>query len=307
MIQEEPHKLTAKQRALVKESFAFLKKFSKDKIIYGINTGFGPMAQYRISDDELGELQYNLIRSHASGMGAGLPDQYVRAVMLNRLNTLALGGSGVSLAVVEQLGSFIEKGIHPYIPEHGSVGASGDLVQLAHLALGLIGEGKAIYKGELLPVEDVLKNEKLKPLELSLRDGLAMMNGTSCMSGIGLLNVIYATRLTKWAVLIGAVINELVRSYDDSYSEFLNRAKRHKGQRAIAAAMRRCLETSKMVRKREDRLFKDIHKVGNGKRIREKFKGNIPFGVFPQILGQFLKTIKMHNHLFKFNKLKTAL
>ncbi|MGB1319020.1 MAG: aromatic amino acid lyase, partial [Flavobacteriales bacterium] len=151
MIQEEPHKLTAKQRALVKESFAFLKKFSKDKIIYGINTGFGPMAQYRISDDELGHLQYNLIRSHASGMGAGLPDQYVRAVMLNRLNTLALGGSGVSLAVIEQLGSYIEKGIYPYIPEHGSVGASGDLVQLAHLALGLIGEGKAIYKGENLP------------------------------------------------------------------------------------------------------------------------------------------------------------
>jgi histidine ammonia-lyase len=291
VIQEEPHKLTAKQRALVKESFAFLKKFSKDKIIYGINTGFGPMAQYRISDDELGELQYNLIRSHASGMGAGLPDQYVRAVMLNRLNTLALGGSGVSLAVVEQLGSFIEKGIYPYIPEHGSVGASGDLVQLAHLALGLIGEGKAIYKGEILPVEDILKKEKLKPLELSLRDGLAMMNGTSCMSGIGLLNVIYATRLTKWAVLIGAVINELVRSYDDSYSEFLNRAKRHKGQRAIAAAMRRCLETSKMVRKREDRLFKDIHKVGNGKPIKEKVQEYYSFRCIPQILGPILETI----------------
>jgi len=291
VIQNEPHKLTAKQRALVKESFAFLKKFSKDKIIYGINTGFGPMAQYRVSDDKLGQLQYNLIRSHASGMGSGLTDQYVRAVMLNRLNTLALGGSGVSLPVVEQLGKFIEKGIYPYIPEHGSVGASGDLVQLAHLALGLIGEGKANYKGENLPLEAILKKENMKPLELSLRDGLALMNGTSCMSGIGLLNVIYAMRLIKWAVLIGAVINELVRSYDDSYSEFLNRAKRHKGQQAIAAAMRRCLETSKMVRNREDRLFKNIQKVGNGKPIKEKVQEYYSFRCIPQILGPILETV----------------
>ena len=143
---------------------------------------------------------------------------------------LALGGSGISMGIVDQLVLFLDNGIYPYILEHGSVGASGDLVQLAHLALGLIGEGEASYKGETRPVKDILKELKIDSVKLQLLDGLGLMNGTSCMSGIGLLNVIYATRLLRWAMLIGAVINEIVRSYDDSYSEFLNRAKKHKGQ-----------------------------------------------------------------------------
>jgi len=292
VIQLEASQPSRQQRAMVEESFNFLKEFSKDKIIYGINTGFGPMAQYRIENEELEQLQYNLVRSHASGMGAGLPDQYVRAVMLNRLNTLALGGSGISTPVIDQLVLFIEKGIYPYIPEHGSVGASGDLVQLAHLALGLIGEGEANYKGENRKVADILKEIKAEPIKLQLRDGLGLMNGTSCMSGIGLLNVIYASRLIKWAVLIGAVINEIVRSYDDSYSEFLNRAKKHEGQQRVAAAMRRCLETSKLVRKREDRLFKDIDKVGNGKPIKEKVQEYYSFRCIPQIIGPILETVQ---------------
>ena len=249
------------------------------------------MAQYRISGEELDQLQYNLVRSHATGAGAGLPDTYVRAVMLNRLNTLCLGGSGVSLPVLDRLSLFIEKGIYPYIPEHGSVGASGDLVQLAHLALGLIGEGEARYKGELRSVKDIFKELKIKPVELHLRDGLGLMNGTSCMSGVGLLNVINASRLIKWAILIGAVINEIVRSYDDSYSEYLNRAKKHKGQQEIAAAMRRCLDTSKMVHKREERLFKDIHKVSDGEPIKEKVQEYYSFRCIPQILGPILETV----------------
>jgi len=288
----EPVKLSEHQRAIVQESFQFLKEFSQDKIIYGINTGFGPMAQYKISDSQLDQLQYNLIRSHSSGLGAGLTDRYVRAVMLNRLNTLSLGGSGVSLPVLQQLIAFIDKGIYPYIPEHGSVGASGDLVQLAHLALALIGEGEASYKGAKRPVSEIFKETGLKPVELQLRDGLGLINGTSCMSGIGLLNVIYAERLIKWSVLIGAVINELVRSYDDSYSEFLNRAKRHRGQQDVAAAMRRCLETSKMVHKREDRLFKDIDKVGNGEPIKEKVQEYYSFRCIPQIVGPILETVR---------------
>lgn len=291
-MQGENVRLSAQQRAIVQESFEFLTEFSKDKIIYGINTGFGPMAQYRIEANELHQLQYNLVRSHSSGMGAGLPDQYVRAVILNRLNTLSLGGSGISAPVIDQLLLFLEKGIYPYIPEHGSVGASGDLVQLAHLALGLIGEGEANYKGETRKVADIFKELKIEPIKLQLRDGLGMMNGTSCMSGIGLLNVIYAMRLIKWAVLIGAVINEVVRSYDDSYSEFLNRAKKHKGQRQVAAAMRRCLETSQLVRKREDRLFKDIHMVGNGKPIKEKVQEYYSFRCIPQIIGPILETVQ---------------
>ncbi len=283
-------KLTDAQRTIVEQSFQFLREFSKDKIIYGINTGFGPMAQYRITGVELEQLQYNLVRSHASGVGEGLPDLYVRAVMLNRLNTLSLGGSGVSLGVLEQLERFISQGIYPYIPEHGSVGASGDLVQLAHLALAIIGEGNACYKGQLRPVSEIFAELNIAPVKLQLRDGLGLMNGTSCMSGIGLLNVIYAKRQVKWAVVIGAVINELVESFDDSYSEFLNRAKRHEGQRKVAAAMRSTLATSKLVRKREERLFKDIEHIGE-EPIAEKVQEYYSFRCIPQIIGPVLDTV----------------
>ena len=283
--------LTENQRKVVEDSFQFLSEFSKDKIIYGINTGFGPMAQYRIAGVELVQLQYNLVRSHASGVGEGLPDSYVRAVMLNRLNTLSLGGSGVSLGILEQLERFIANGIYPYVPEHGSVGASGDLVQLAHLALAIIGEGNARYKNQFRPVAEIFAELNIAPVKLQLRDGLGLMNGTSCMSGIGLLNVIYAKRQVKWAVVIGAVINELVQSFDDSYSEFLNQAKRHEGQRKVAAAMRSTLATSKLVRKREERLFKDVDHIGEAP-IAEKVQEYYSFRCIPQIIGPVLDTLE---------------
>ena len=132
----------------VKCCFEFLKGYSKDKIIYGINTGFGPMAQYRIADEKLNDLQYNIIRSHSCGMGQPLSEIYVKAAMIARLQTFVQGKSGVHPDVVRLLVEFINRGIYPYIPEHGSVGASGDLVQLSHLALALIGEGEVCYKDE---------------------------------------------------------------------------------------------------------------------------------------------------------------
>src|SRR5690606_3137069 len=157
--------------------------------------------------------------------GPKLSDEYVRAVMLCRINTLSLGHSGVSLGVIKQLETYIQNSICPVIPEHGSVGASGDLVQLAHLALGLIGEGKCSYQGEVRATADVLKELNLEPLQLKLRDGLALINGTSCMSGIGMINLIHATNLLSWATLTGAIINELVEAYDDSFSKELNQVK----------------------------------------------------------------------------------
>ena len=128
--------------ATAQKSFDFLKEFSKNKVIYGVNTGFGPMAQYKIKDSETIQLQYNLIRSHASGTGNPIPAKYVKAAMLARLNTLSLGNSGVHTSVIETMTVLINKNIIPLIYEHGGVGASGDLVQLAHLALVLIGEGE---------------------------------------------------------------------------------------------------------------------------------------------------------------------
>jgi len=140
--------LSAEAIRKVDRNYTFLKNFATEKVIYGINTGFGPMAQYRIDNALSGQLQYNIIRSHSVGAGAPLPALYVKASMIARLATFLQGYSGVHTELVNLLVEFINRGIYPFIPEHGSVGASGDLVQLAHMALALIGEGEVFYKGK---------------------------------------------------------------------------------------------------------------------------------------------------------------
>ena len=146
----------------IKSSFDFLETFSADKIIYGVNTGFGPMAQYKIKDAQRIALQYNLIKSHATGSGNVIPPIYVKASMLARLNTLALGKSGVHDIVIDLMTTLINKNITPIIYEHGGVGASGDLVQLAHIALTLIGDGEVMYKNKRLTTKKVFEIENLK-------------------------------------------------------------------------------------------------------------------------------------------------
>ncbi len=173
----------------VSDNHSFLKSFANDKLIYGINTGFGPMAQYKVSDDQRLHLQYNLIRSHAAGSGQRLPDIEVRGMMLARLNSLLQARSGVHTDLILLLTDLLNKGVYPVIPEHGGVGASGDLVQLAHLALGLIGEGEVSFQGQLCPAGTVFSQLGLLPLTMHLREGLALLNGTSAMTGIGMLNL----------------------------------------------------------------------------------------------------------------------
>jgi histidine ammonia-lyase len=153
LYQGEKVELDAAAYKKVAQSHEFLKKFSKNKLIYGINTGFGPMAQYKISEKDQLELQYNLIRSHTTGAGNRLSDIHVKSAMICRLSSLMQGYSGIHPSVVELLRDLINKDVYPQIFEHGGVGASGDLVQLAHLALNLIGEGEVTYKGKLLPTE----------------------------------------------------------------------------------------------------------------------------------------------------------
>src|SRR5690606_33929321 len=185
----------------VDDSFDFLKDFSKNKIIYGINTGFGPMAQYKIEEEEQIALQYNLIRSHASGSGEPLDDIYVRASMLARLNTLSLGYSGVNRSALEVLIQLINHEVTPLIFEHGGVGARGDLVQLAHLALVMIGEGQVKYQGKFAPTKHVFQKLGIKPMEIKIREGLAVMNGTSVMTGIGIVNTHYAQKAIEWSIM----------------------------------------------------------------------------------------------------------
>ena len=177
--------LSKKVQEQISKCFDFLQKFANEKVIYGLNTGLGPMAQYRISDQSLIDLQYNLIRSHSTGAGNPLPDLYVKAAILARLGTFAQAKSGVHPQLPQLLVEFINRNIYPLIPEHGSVGASGDLVQLAHLALTLIGEGEVHYNGQWHNTIDILLKEKIKPFEIQLREGLALTNGTSVMTGIG--------------------------------------------------------------------------------------------------------------------------
>jgi histidine ammonia-lyase len=282
--------LSAYTRRTVMECFDFLKTFSSDKIIYGINTGFGPMAQYRIDDESLTQLQYNIIRSHATGAGEPLPDVYVRAAMVARLGTFLQARSGVHIELVELLVEFINRGIYPLIPEHGSVGASGDLVQLAHIALALIGEGEVHYKGEWRPAADVLQENRLTPFRIYIREGLSVTNGTSVMTGIGIVNVLYAKRLLNWAVLASVWMNEIASSYDDLMQDELNRAKRHEGQRRIAARMRSVAEGSACLQKRENKLYANVS--AGEKVFTQKIQAYYSLRCVPQILGPILDQIE---------------
>lgn len=273
----------------VKKSFSFLEKFSSDKIIYGINTGFGPMAQFKIDEDKLNQLQYNLIRSHSSGTGNIIPDEEARAILLARANNFLQGNSGVSFDVIEKITEFLNNDISPEIYEHGGVGASGDLVQLAHLALNLIGEGYVRHKGERRKTIDVLNELNLKPLKIQLREGLGLINGTSCMTGIGALNLIYSNRLLDWSIATSSILNEVVESFDDSFSEGLNQVKLHKGQSIVAAKMRNFLADSQMIHKREE-LFTDDAALQQ-KTFKKKIQEYYSIRCIPQIIGPVLDTL----------------
>lgn len=275
--------------ATAQKSFDFLKEFSKNKVIYGVNTGFGPMAQYKIKDSETIQLQYNLIRSHASGTGNPISAKYVKAAMLARLNTLSLGNSGVHISVIETMTYLINKNIIPLIYEHGGVGASGDLVQLAHLALVLIGEGEVFYKGVRRATKEVFELENIKPIQVELREGLGLINGTSVMTGIGVVNTIYTRRLLEWMIACSSAINEIMEAYDDHLSEALNMTKKHKGQREIARSMRSHLKDSTLTRKREHHLYTDTN--GGVHVFEEKVQEYYSIRCVPQILGPILDTL----------------
>lgn len=290
IIENEKIELDESLLSRVDKSFQFLKEFSKNKVIYGVNTGFGPMAQFKISDEDTHQLQYNLIRSHSSGIGNPLPADEVKACMLARLNTLSLGNSGVHQSVIYLLQELINRDITPLIFEHGGVGASGDLVQLAHLALVLIGEGEVFYKGERKSTKQVFETEGLEPIKVEIREGLALMNGTSVMSGIGIVNAYKANQLTDISLRLSCAINEIVQAYDDHLSEALNGTKKHYGQQKVAERMRAHLADSKLIRKREDHLY--THFEEQEKVFKEKVQEYYSLRCVPQILGPVLDTLE---------------
>jgi histidine ammonia-lyase len=288
LLNNEPIEIDDAALQKVYESHYFLKEFIKDKLIYGVNTGFGPMAQYKISHDDQIQLQYNLIRSHCSGSGNPIAEINVRATMLARLNMLLLGYSGIHPEAVVLLKDMINRHITPILFEHGGLGASGDLVQLAHLALAMIGEGDVHYKNEITTAEKAFKAEGLKPLGIHIREGLALMNGTSAMCGIGIINLLHAQNLVNKATQISAMIIEMVESYDDHYSNELNSVKLHHGQNHVAQNIREHLADSGLVKKRDKHLYDQPTKENV---VKDKVQEYYSIRCVPQIIGPIYDTI----------------
>jgi histidine ammonia-lyase len=215
-------------------------------VVYGVNTGFGKLADYTISSGELRQLQLNLVRSHACGVGNPLPVDEVRAMLVLRANTLALGYSGARPAVARTLVDMLEKGVHPVVPEKGSVGASGDLAPLAHLALCTIGEGDAFVEGVKMPASDALRQAGIAPLQLEVKEGLALLNGTQAMAATGGLALHRAERLARAADVAGAATLEALKGTPVAFDERIHNARPQNGQREVAAHLRDILRSSEI-------------------------------------------------------------
>ena len=214
--------------------------------VYGVNTGFGKLADVRIPREEIGALQLNLVRSHACGIGRPLSEPEVRAMMLLRANVLALGYSGIRAEVIGLLCEMLNARVHPLVPEKGSVGASGDLAPLAHLALSLIGEGEAFLDGKRMPSVDAFQRAKLKPVALQAKEGLALLNGTQAMHSVGGLSILRAKRLANIADVTGAMTLEGLRDTPSAFDPRLQDARPHSGQKIAAAHLMSLLQESEI-------------------------------------------------------------
>ena len=219
---------------------------ARDTVVYGVNTGFGKLADVRIPRGEIGALQLNLVRSHACGIGSPLSEPEVRAMMLLRANVLALGFSGIRLEVIQLLCEMLNGRVHPVVPEKGSVGASGDLAPLAHLALSLIGEGEAFFDGKRMESGEALKRAKLKPVQLEAKEGLALLNGTQAMHAVGGLSILRAKRLANIADLAGAMTLEGLRDTPAAFDPRLHDARPHPGQKTVAGHLNSLLQGSEI-------------------------------------------------------------
>jgi histidine ammonia-lyase len=239
--------LTPAARERMRRSRAVVERaVERGEVVYGVTTGFGRLSDVAIPRDRLEELQINLIRSHACGVGVPLPREETRAMVLLRANVLAKGFSGIRPEVVELLLELLNRGVHPLIPEQGSVGASGDLAPLSHLALVLVGEGEAEVGGEVLPGGEALRRAGLEPVRLQAKEGLALNNGTQFMTALGALALLRAERLVETAEVVGATTLEGLRGTPDAFHPAIQRARPHSGQTTSAERLRRLLAESEI-------------------------------------------------------------
>jgi len=250
----EPVSLSDDARERIEKSRRFVEEIiTRGEVVYGINTGFGALSEVTIANDQLRELQINLVRSHACGVGDPLPEKVVRAMLLHRANVLAKGFSGCRPLVVETLIAMLNNGVHPVIPAKGSVGASGDLAPLAHQALVVIGEGEAFYRGERMPGGDAMQRAGVEPLLLEAKEGLALLNGTQAMTATGGLALVDALKLAKAADVIGAMTLEALRGTPVAFDEKIHAVRPHTGQRESARRLRELIEHSEIRESHRDK------------------------------------------------------
>ncbi|MCG8435446.1 MAG: histidine ammonia-lyase, partial [Gammaproteobacteria bacterium] len=217
-----------------------------NQVCYGINTGFGAFAKQRISPDQLIQLQYNLVRSHACGVGEALSPTVTRRLMLLKANSLAVGHSGIRPEIVDTLLALLNADVLPVIPGRGSVGASGDLAPLAHLALALIGEGEALFNGKHLTGEKVLTAANVKPVRLGAKEGLALLNGTQLCAALSLEGLLRAENLLGTAIVTGALSVEALAGSYTPFDERIQKVRRLRGQMIIAEKFRELLTGSEI-------------------------------------------------------------
>ncbi len=220
------------------------KVIENKEIVYGLTTGFGKFSTVTIDTEHIAELQLNLIRSHAVSVGEAYCEPSTRAIMLLRIAVLAKGHSGIRLETLQTLIQMLNKGVHPLIPKRGSVGASGDLSPLSHLALVLIGEGEAIYQGEKMDGGSAMQKAGIKPVKLAAKEGLALNNGTQVMAALGVLALLDAERLCKQADIIAAMSIDALKGTNNAFDPLIHALRPHPGQKTSAKNLFALLETS---------------------------------------------------------------
>lgn len=254
-LQEESIRKMAKSRAYVE------KLLSEKKVVYGLTTGFGKFSDTYISAEDAKTLQLNLIRSHACGIGEPFPIDIARAIMLLRVNALSLGYSGIRPEVVQLMVGMLNQGVTPVIPEKGSLGASGDLAPLSHLALVLVGEGEAYYQGNRLPGGQAMKLAGLVPVALEAKEGLALINGTQVMTAVGTLACRDAMNLANWADCTVALTSEALFGVRDAFDALTHNIRPHKGQRQSAENIKRLTAGSKLMTNQGERRVQDAYSL----------------------------------------------
>jgi len=231
----------------------------EEKIVYGITTGFGKFSDVFINKEDAKTLQRNLIISHACGVGDSLSEDVVRGIMLLRANALTKGNSGIRLVTLNLLIDMLNKGVHPIVPEKGSLGASGDLAPLAHMVLVMIGEGEAIYKGEKMTGAEALKAASLEPVELTSKEGLALINGTQVMTSVGAHALIDAIKLCKMSDIVASTTIEALNGIIDAFDDRIHQLRPHKGQINTAKNIRTILNDSKMTTNQGELRVQDAY------------------------------------------------